>query len=64
MAKAPAKKCESCGRNIPKARVAALPDTIYCVECTDTEQQDTPRLDIISDAYSSENCTDILQGDD
>ena len=27
--------CEFCGKKIPKTRLKALPDTVFCVECTD-----------------------------
>lgn len=28
-------KCQDCGNVIPPARLEALPDTVFCVSCTD-----------------------------
>ena len=33
--------CQSCGRQIPEARLLALPSTVLCVRCKRTREQDT-----------------------
>jgi RNA polymerase-binding transcription factor DksA len=29
------RKCKECGKSIPKDRLEALPETHYCVKCSD-----------------------------
>jgi len=31
----PKRKCDACGKPIPAARLKAIPNTIYCLKCTD-----------------------------
>jgi RNA polymerase-binding transcription factor DksA len=31
-------KCEKCGCTIPKARLSILPDTKFCVNCSDVKK--------------------------
>lgn len=63
MAKGVSRKCEQCGKTIPKARLEAVPHTKFCVKCADTAGEDIPREYPI-DSYNSEDCLDILSGDD
>lgn len=49
------KCCESCGIQIPPARLDALPDTEYCVECVD--KNSTP---VIARVIYSHKCDSEL----
>ena len=54
------KKCEVCGKRIPKMRLEALPHTLKCVKCAEDDPI-VERYDVVD--YNNEDCIDILKGD-
>lgn len=55
------KLCEECGKKIPKARLKAIPNTEYCVECAAKVQGD--QKDYIPDGLDVADIMDILSDD-
>lgn len=56
------RKCEECGKAIPKARLDALPDTTLCLVCAE-ELEDIGMPNITYDSCNMDDCLDIISGD-
>lgn len=48
--------CQSCGKEVPKERIDAIPDTVYCVKCVD---QHGPRYKAFM-SYSHKTAPELI----
>lgn len=56
--------CEQCGRKIPKERLKAVPDTVFCVRCAaEVEEESTDRIVPLVD-YDPSELLDAISSDD
>ncbi len=53
------RKCDVCGKNIPQARLSALPGTTTCVKCSDVQVP----LGVIESSGEGEGCELVLLPD-
>jgi len=40
--------CSECGKQIPHARLLVLPNTMYCIDCSDTYSTDFRDPDVLT----------------
>lgn len=47
------RKCDDCDQKIPKERLEAIPDTLYCVKCAVKHPPKPPEAELICDRASA-----------